>query len=397
MPRRREGPVKNKQTGYYFFDSYIGLGPDRRRVRFSLHTKDPGRAQFLFEQEWKRLWAEYYGLKPNKSAQHITLGQAIEKFVIFERDVRRAKEWKTIEARLEFVSSVWGSNYPVKMVDNNDLSRLDRVLKETGRSLYTVNHYFSLLKTFFNWLIDQGYHPGPNPVKKVRPYVVEEKRRAYTPEEIEKILKAADYLEKRAKPNDCIIKNAYKIIRLLLLTGMRAGELFNLKWSSINSDHIFIPQTETKQRKDKIIPITPAIREILDELAVQRKDEYVLPLRRRSGKMRPGYADNLIANIRKLTGIQDFVLHGLRHTAATILVSEALGKGVGLADIMKILGHSQVKTTMKYQHSDLERMRQAVDVLSKRTIEKIGIDKEKVSEYNSELEGLEKKEKGQRY
>jgi len=33
MPRRREGSVRNKQTGYYFFDSYVGLGPDRQSVR----------------------------------------------------------------------------------------------------------------------------------------------------------------------------------------------------------------------------------------------------------------------------------------------------------------------------------------------------------------------------
>ena len=47
MPRHREGPVKNKQTGYYFFDSYVGLPPDRHRIRVSLHTKDSARAQWL--------------------------------------------------------------------------------------------------------------------------------------------------------------------------------------------------------------------------------------------------------------------------------------------------------------------------------------------------------------
>lgn len=36
MPKRREGPVKNAQTGYYFFDSCVGNGPDRRRIRFFL-------------------------------------------------------------------------------------------------------------------------------------------------------------------------------------------------------------------------------------------------------------------------------------------------------------------------------------------------------------------------
>lgn len=92
MPRHREGPVRNKQTGFYFFDSYFGLGPDRERVWSSHYAKCPSRAQFLFEHEWEPLWAKYYGPKPNKSAQNLTLGQGIEKFVIFEHDVWQAKE-----------------------------------------------------------------------------------------------------------------------------------------------------------------------------------------------------------------------------------------------------------------------------------------------------------------
>jgi hypothetical protein len=58
MPRRREGPTRLKQTGYYFFDEYIGFPPDRKRVRVSLKTKDPSRAQFLWEQEYRKRWSE---------------------------------------------------------------------------------------------------------------------------------------------------------------------------------------------------------------------------------------------------------------------------------------------------------------------------------------------------
>lgn len=50
------------------------------------------------------------------------------------------------------------------------------------------------------------------------------------------------------------------------------------------------------------------------------------------------------------------------------MVSQALGKGVGLADIMKILGHSKVETTMKYLHTDFDRMKKAVEILEKTSI-----------------------------
>lgn len=388
MPRRREGPVKNTQTGYYFFDSYIGLGPDRQRVRFSLHTKDPGRAQFLFEQEWKRVWAEYYGVKAPRSQAAAKLGDAIEEFVKYERDVRRAREWRTIQARLGFAAAVWGPVRRVSSIDHDDLSRLDKALKEASRSLHTINHYFALLKTFFSWAIDKGFHPGPSPIKAVRPYVVDDKRRAYGPDEVDKILEAAAKIEKDARPADLILRNSRRIVTLLLLTGMRVGELLNMKWSAVQGDQMVFLRSETKQRREKVIPITPAIRGIFDELAKERIDEYVFPLRRRHGVMKAGYADNLIRRIRELTGIDDFVLHGLRHTASTIMVSEALGHGVGIADVMQVLGHSQVKTTMKYQHADLSRMRRAVEVLGERTGRKAKVDKGKSSGYTGPDEKL---------
>lgn len=60
MPKRKEGPSRNKQTQYYFFDQVVGLGKDRRRIRYSLKTKDPEKAQWLWEREYKKKWSKYY-------------------------------------------------------------------------------------------------------------------------------------------------------------------------------------------------------------------------------------------------------------------------------------------------------------------------------------------------
>jgi integrase len=369
MPRRREGPTLNRQTGYWFFDNRVGFPPNRRRIRFSLRTKDRARAQFLWEKEWKKRWGEYYGGRSaGRPAGPETLEAAATAFVSYERDVRRVKGWGTIESRLAFASEIFGPGRRLGTIGDRDFAALDAALKKDGLSHGTVNHYMKLLKSFFAWAIDQGYHPGPNPARAVRPYVIDQRRRAYSAEEVERILAAASAIEAEARPQDGIMRHAERIVRLLLLTGMRAGELLNLKWSAIRGDRIVLERTETKQRREKTIPVTPAIRSTLDGL--ERKDDYVLPLRRRRGVMEPAYAYGLIRAIREKTGISDFILHGLRHTASTIMVSEALGKGVGLADIMKILGHSQVQTTLRYQHADLGRMKKAMRVLGKKTAER---------------------------
>lgn len=80
------------------------------------------------------------------------------------------------------------------------------------------------------------------------------------------------------------------------------------------------------------------------------------------------YTRWIIHRIRKISGISDFDFHSLRHTAATIMVSEALGKGVGLADIMKVLGHSKVDTTLRYLHDDENRMKKAIEVIEERLL-----------------------------
>lgn len=48
------------------------------------------------------------------------------------------------------------------------------------------------------------------------------------------------------------------------------------------------------------------------------------------------------------------------------MVSESLGKGVGLADIMKVLGHSRMETTLRYLHEDEGRMKKAVEIIEER-------------------------------
>jgi integrase len=363
MPRHREGPTKNQQTGYYYFDQYVGLGPDRRRLRISLGTKDPARAQWLWEQEYKRRWSDHYGLKTHKTTAPIKFSDAIKEFIAYERDVKRVSEWKIFEKRLEIVSRIWGI-VRISDLGREHIAALDKALREKrGVSPYTINHYFGLLKTFFYWAIGQEKHSGPNPMKEVKPYVVDRRRRSFTPEEIRKIIAAAEKIETLPRARD-ITLYANRLVKLLLYTGMRFGEAVNLRWENVHEDKIALKRTETKQRKEKVIPITAGIRAVLDTIPRGAQTDFVFPFRRRaSGRV---YQKWILEKIREHSGVKDFEFHGLRHTAATLMVSEAQGRGVGLADIMKVLGHSRVETTLRYLHEDESRMRRAVEIVEEK-------------------------------
>jgi integrase len=365
MPRRREGPRRDPRSGVYFFDQYIGFKPAVKRVRITLRTTDPDKARWLWEQEYRRQWSLFYGLKTPSPLRPMSLADAGREFVAHRREIKRIKEWRVLRFRLNIVLDIWGD---VNLADigQERLSLLDARLREMGRSENTINHYFDILKALFNFAIEKKLWSGENPIKEVTPYVIDQKRRAFSPDEISRIVKAAGRIEREAGAQAGMQQLAKSIVLLLLYTGMRMGEVLNLKWTNIRGDKIVLQRTETKQRKEKIVPIAAPVARILAGLEKKRRDVYVLPLRRRGGEMRAGWADSLIRKIRKYSGVDDFIFHGLRHTASTIMVSEALGHGVGLADVMKVLGHSQVETTLKYIHPDFERMKKAVEVLAEK-------------------------------
>jgi integrase len=377
MPKRREGPRRDKKTNFYYFDEYVGLGDDKQRIRFSLKTRDPDKARWRWEKEYRKHWSKYYGIESPATISRISFSELAEEFVDYERTVKKVKEWQTMESRLRIVQECWG-DISLSDVSRDRLVELDNHLRtllirggKKGRSEATINHYFTLLKSVFNYAIKEKKFSGENPINEIKPYTVDEKRREYSPEELERILEAAERVEKEARKNSQVQKYAKRIVLLLLYTGMRTGELLNLKWDNIKEDKIILKRTETKQKKEKVIPITEGIRRILEDLKNKRRtDGFVIPLDPQKRDRKLPWVTGTICKIRKYSGIQDFIFHNIRHTASTIMVSEALGRGVGLADVMKVLGHSQIETTMKYIHPDFSRMKKAVQILERKTKKK---------------------------
>ncbi len=158
----------------------------------------------------------------------MALSTLIPEFVAYERDTKRAATWRTFENRLNIVLDILG-DVRIQDFGQPHLTRLDEALKEDrGVKPYTVNHYFGLLKTMFNYAISKGLYPGPNPMKEVKPYIVDRRRRSYSPDELKAVVKAAAQLEKAPGARDLALY-AKRIVQLLLYSGMRFGEAINLK------------------------------------------------------------------------------------------------------------------------------------------------------------------------
>jgi integrase len=158
------------------------------------------------------------------------------------------------------------------------------------------------------------------------------------------------------------------VVRLLLLTGARRGEVLGARWSDFDLDGAVWdkPSTATKQKKRHRVPLNPAAVELLRRLA-ERKDDpvFVFP---RTAPNRTGHANpyqtnvkNAWRSIRKEAGIPDVRLHDLRHNFASVLANA----GIPLQVVGAMLGHSNVRTTERYAHLYDSTLRDAADVAGK--------------------------------
>ena len=151
------------------------------------------------------------------------------------------------------------------------------------------------------------------------------------------------------------------IIRLLLLTGCRKGEIVGLRWSEVHDGMIALADSKTGPRT---VPLSSGARTVLDRQP-RNGSPFVFPSLINPARPRsPGLS--LWYRIRGEAGIQDVRLHDLRHTWA----SHAVMNGVPVPVVSRMLGHSNVQMTLRYAHladrdtkAAAERIGKAIGVL----------------------------------
>ena len=131
------------------------------------------------------------------------------------------------------------------------------------------------------------------------------------------------------------------IIRLLLLTGCRCGEIINLKWAEVAADALELSDSKTGPRK---VYLNGEARSVIARQP--RSDSpHAFPSPRDPSRPIGGTRD-FWHRLRKRIDIEDVRLHDLRHTFA----SYAVMQGVPLPTVARLLGHRNVSMTLRYAH-----------------------------------------------
>ena len=144
------------------------------------------------------------------------------------------------------------------------------------------------------------------------------------------------------------------IVRLLLLTGCRKGEILTLKWRFYREGNLFLPDGKAGPRT---VWLSSAAREVLEGLP--RKSVWVFPSPTTRSCLTAATLDRAWQRIRAEADLRDVRLHDLRHSYASM----ALAQGETVLTIGRLLGHRNPATTLKYTHMSDAMVHEAADAV----------------------------------
>lgn len=152
------------------------------------------------------------------------------------------------------------------------------------------------------------------------------------------------------------------VIVFAILTGMRRGEIVNLRWKDDNLLRRTIlvesnPTFITKQGKKRIIPLNDTAFYLLQSRYGKEKSEYVFTLNGR--QIFDQWITHAFKKAVRAAKLEDDRLHfhSLRHTFASWLVQD----GVSLFEVQQLLGHSSPRVTEVYSHLQPEMRHDTVN------------------------------------
>lgn len=225
----------------------------------------------------------------------------------------------------------------VKEIDNQDVIDFynDYILKKK-LSISFQNQIINAIKLYFKIInetainVDKIYRPKR---EKILPNILSK-------EEVKKILNVHTNIKHKA------------MLCLIYSCGLRRSELLNLRPKDIDSNRNLVIIRQAKGRKDRVVPLSTKILEILRDYYKEYKPTMWLF----EGQYpKTPYDERSLANVLKLALKKAKVnkpatLHWLRHSYATHL----LESGTDLRYILEILGHKSSRTTEIYTHVSIK-------------------------------------------
>ncbi|WP_338491996.1 tyrosine-type recombinase/integrase [Erwinia aphidicola] len=321
--------VRKNSAGGWICEVYLN-GAQGKRIRKKFATKGEALAfeQHTVQHPWQDDKEDRRTLKGVIDAWYDAHGVTLRDGLRRQQAMHHAYECMGNPLARDFDAQMF-SRYRERRLKGN-FARSNRVKKVAPRTLNLELAYF---RAVFNELIRLGEWKGDNPIKSVRPFRTEESEMAYlTGEQIPLLLEEC---RKHEHPH------LETVVKICLATGARWSEAEELKRSQLTK--FKITYIKTKGRKNRTVPIS---KELFDLLASSK------------GRLfRDCYG--AFRSALERTGIElppGQLTHVLRHTFA----SHFMMNGGNILVLQRVLGHTDIKMTMRYAHFVPDHLEEAL-------------------------------------
>ena len=220
-----------------------------------------------------------------------------------------------------------------------------------GLTVGSCNRYRSVLSTMFKTAVRWGY-AWTNPVENIK--TVREQLKKPNPYSEDEVAKLLDHLSQHTK----------RIALVAVDTGMRKGELQKLLWSDVDLVQRAITVRETKNKEDRVIPMTDRLARLFSEM--NREWEEGSAQADKVGTSVFGPSADILKPLKAAAaegGLDRVAVnqHRLRDTFGTRL----LDAGVSLDRARKLMGHKSIVMTLRYAETRPQHLRDAIDLLNR--------------------------------
>ena len=335
-----------KRSGTWWIRYIDAIGHEHRE-----RVGAKGLARRLYEKRKTEIReARYF---PPEHRRVILVREILDDYQQWGKDAGRAIEKG--HSAYNRVYDVFG-NKPAEALSAEDAESFMLSLSQT-LSPASVNRHLQLLRAAYNRAVRAG-KLSHNPLSHFRLLKENNIRVRYLSEEEEERLLFAlpDYLR--------------PLIRVAIHTGLRRGELLELRWGDIDLSVGVLTVREAKPGEGRRMPLNNVVRKTLLRLHQERGQALTengsysgerngLVFSAREG----GYLHNLNRDwypALRFAGLRDLHFHNLRHTFASRLVM----RGVDLYTVQILLGHKTPAMVQRYAHLSPGHLRQAVEKLT---------------------------------
>jgi len=275
---------------------------------------------------------------------------------------------------------------PVEDIKKYDIEQWQSKRRDEGSKAATVNRLVTALKAALNWGVDNeilDFNPLSRQ-KRLQELDSIKKVRYLSPDEKSRLMAAMDAREDRLRserqshnewmaargkntlpPIDNDFADYLKpMVIISLNSGIRRGSLFALKWGDVDFETKTLTLRAATMKSGKHLDLKMN-KKFITTLTIWHQqsndtspESYIFPSPKKKGALLTGVKRSW-EGVLKAAGINNFRWHDMRHDFASQLVM----KGVDLNTVRDLLGHADMKMTLRYAHLAPESKLRAVELL----------------------------------